>query len=133
MAYRFVKHLVIGSLLAVGITTASFAAAPPSNKPDAAETARAAFEEGRVSQDLPTIEVARTLLEAGVPLSNLAADAGLAASRSDARRLAQGGGLRLNDTAETDGQRLVTLADCDAGGLIKLAAGKKKIVLVRPV
>jgi len=99
----------------------------------AAAASKAAFEEGRLSDDLPTIEVARADLEAGVPLSNLATDAGLAASRGEARRLAQGGGLRLNDKAETDGQRLVTLADCNADGLIKLAAGKKKIVLVKPV
>jgi tyrosyl-tRNA synthetase len=99
----------------------------------AAAAARAAFEEGRLSDDLPTIEVSKALLEGGIPLATLAADAGLASSRSDARRLAQGGGLRLNDVAETDGQRTVGLADCNAEGLIKLAAGKKKIVLVRPV
>jgi tyrosyl-tRNA synthetase len=99
----------------------------------AAGAAKAAFEEGRLSGDLPTFEVPRSALEAGVPLAALAADAGLAASRGEARRLAQGGGLRLNDIAETDGQRLVTLADLNAEGVLKLAAGKKKIVLVRPV
>jgi tyrosyl-tRNA synthetase len=99
----------------------------------AAAAAKAAFEEGRLSTDLPTYEAPRADLEAGVPLAALAADAGLAASRSEARRLAQGGGLRLNDAPEADGQRLVTLADCNSEGLIKLAAGRKKIVLVKPV
>ena len=99
----------------------------------AAATAHAAFAEGRNAADLPTLEVARADIETGTPLANLAVDAGLAASRGEARRLAQGGGLRVNDTAETDGGRLITLADCDADGVIKLAAGKKKIVLVRPV
>ncbi len=99
----------------------------------AAAAAKSAFEEGRNSDDLPTLEVDKALVAAGVPLANLAVDAGLSVSRSDARRLAQGGGLRLNDRQETDGARLVTLADCDADGVIKLAAGKKKIVLVRPV
>jgi len=98
----------------------------------AAAAAKAAFEEGRVSEDLPTVDVSRDLLEAGVQLAALVADAGLASSRSDARRLAQGGGLRLNDHAELDAQRMVTLADVGADGLIKLAAGRKKIVLVRP-
>ncbi len=98
----------------------------------AAGAARAAFEEGRRSADLPTLEVSRAALAAGVPLATLAADAGLASSRSEARRLAQGGGLRLNDVAEADGQRLVGLADL-ADGVIKLAAGRKKIVLIRPV
>ncbi|HEX7758975.1 MAG TPA: tyrosine--tRNA ligase [Caulobacteraceae bacterium] len=99
----------------------------------AAAAARAAFEEGRLSDDLPTIETSAQALKAGVPLANIAHDAGLAGSRGEARRLAQGGGLRVNDAPEKDGQRLLTLADCNADGVIKLAAGRKKIVLVRPV
>jgi len=99
----------------------------------AADASRAAFEEGRLSEDLPTYEVPRSELEAGIPLAKIAADAGLASSRGEARRLAQGGGLRVNDVAETDGQRVLTLADAMAEGMIKLAAGRKKIVLVRVV
>lgn len=94
--------------------------------------ARAAFEEGRLSGDLPTHEVARSDLAAGIALAALAADAGLASSRGEARRLAQGGGLRVNDAQETDGARLVSEADL-VDGVVKLAAGKKKIVLVKPV
>ena len=94
--------------------------------------ARAAFEEGRLSGDLPTHEVNRADLEAGIALAALAADAGLASSRGEARRLAQGGGLRLNDQQVTDGARIVTAADL-VDGVAKLAAGKKKIVLVKPV
>jgi len=99
----------------------------------AAGAAKAAFEEGRLSDDLPTVETSAAELEAGVPIANLFADAGLAASRGEARRLAQGGGVRVNDQVEKDGQRLLTLADVNSDGVIKLAAGKKKIVLVRPV
>jgi tyrosyl-tRNA synthetase len=86
-----------------------------------------------MTSDLPSFEIARSALEAGVPLPALVADAGLAPSRSEARRLAQGGGLRLNDQAESDPNRLVSLSDLNPDGVIKLAAGKKKIVLVRPV
>jgi tyrosyl-tRNA synthetase len=67
-----------------------------------------------------------------VVLAALAADAGLASSRGEARRLAQGGGLRVNDKPEPDANRLVTTADL-VDGVVKLAAGKKKIVLVKPV
>ncbi|MDB5452756.1 MAG: tyrosine--tRNA ligase [Caulobacteraceae bacterium] len=95
--------------------------------------AAAAFEQGRVSADLPTFEVSRADLDAGVALSTLVADTGLAASRSEARRLAQGGGLRVNDLVESDGQRTITPADLNSDGVVKLAAGKKKIVLVKPV
>jgi tyrosyl-tRNA synthetase len=62
----------------------------------------------------------------------LAADVGLAGSRGEARRLAQGGGLRVHDKDETDANRTLTAADL-VDGVIKLAAGKKKIVLVKPV
>ena len=104
--------------------------------PQAAETAaraaEAAFEQGRLSSDLPTVEVNAAELEAGVMLAALAQAAGLTASRGEARRLAQGGGLRVNDQPEPDANRTVTSADL-VDGVVKLAAGKKKIVLVRPV
>jgi tyrosyl-tRNA synthetase len=98
----------------------------------AAEAARVAFEQGAVSADLPTYEFPRADLEAGVMLAALVVDAGLAATRSEARRLAQGWGLRVNDKQEADAGRLVTAEDI-VDGVVKLAAGKKKIVLVRPV
>ncbi|MDO8901294.1 MAG: tyrosine--tRNA ligase [Phenylobacterium sp.] len=99
----------------------------------AAEAAAvAAFEQGQLSTDLPSFEIPRGELEAGVVLAALAADAGLAASRGEARRLAQGGGLRVNDQAETDANRTLDASDL-IDGVVKLAAGKKKIVLVRPV
>ena len=103
---------------------------------DAAATARATaqttFEQGQVSADLPTVETPAAELDAGVPLANLAETAGLAASRGEARRLAQGGGLRVNDVAWPDAGKLVTMADV-VDGTIKIAAGKKKIVLIKPV
>ena len=98
----------------------------------AAGAAEAAFVQGALSDDLPTYEVPAPDLAAGIVLAALATDAGLAGSRGEARRLAQGGGLRLNDKAELDANRTVSDADL-IDGVIKLAAGKKKIVLVKPV
>lgn len=94
--------------------------------------AEAAFEQGRLSADLPTVEVAMAEFE-GIQIAALATRAGLTASNGEARRLAQGGGLRLNDEAVNDGARAVTAADLNPDGVLKLAAGKKKIVLIRPV
>jgi tyrosyl-tRNA synthetase len=104
----------------------------PEEAAKAAAAAQAAFEQGTLSDDLPTHEIARSDLDAGIVLATLAADAGLAASRGEARRLAQGGGLRVNDKPETDGNRTLTSADL-VDGVVKLAAGKKKIVLVKPI
>ena len=94
--------------------------------------AEAAFEQGRLSADLPTVELPRDEV-IGAMLAAVATKAGLTASNGEARRLAQGGGLRLNDQAVSDGARLVDASDLTADGVLKLAAGKKKIVLVRPV
>jgi tyrosyl-tRNA synthetase len=99
----------------------------------AAAASKAAFEDGTLSGDLPTFEVSRADLEAGIALATVVADAGLASSRGEARRLAQGGGLRINDKVEADGQRTLVLTDVGADGVIKLAAGKKKIVLIKPI
>ncbi|SPU52885.1 Tyrosine--tRNA ligase [Brevundimonas vesicularis] len=89
------------------------------------------FEKGQLSADLPTVELPSAEVY-GAMIAAVVTKAGLTASNGEARRLAQGGGLRLNDTAVSDGAQLLTEADLK-DGVIKLAAGKKKIVLVRPV
>jgi tyrosyl-tRNA synthetase len=97
----------------------------------AAAAAQAAFEQGGLSADLPTHPIPAAELEAGVQLADLTVAAGLAGSKGEARRLAQGGGLRVNDKAEADANRVITAADV-VDGVVKLGAGKKKIVLVKP-
>ena len=103
---------------------------------DAAATARAAaegaFERGTLSVDLPTVELPRDEV-IGAMIAAVTTRAGLTASNGEARRLAQGGGLRLNDAAIADGARLIEASDVNADGVLKLAAGKKKIVLVKPI
>jgi tyrosyl-tRNA synthetase len=94
--------------------------------------AEGAFERGTVSADLPTVELASTEV-IGAMIAAVTTRAGLTASNGEARRLAQGGGLRLNDEAISDGARLIEASDVSADGVIKLAAGKKKIVLIKPV
>ncbi len=103
---------------------------------EAAQAARAAaeaaFEKGQLSADLPTVELPKDEV-IGAMIAAVVTKAGLTASNGEARRLAQGGGLRLNDEAIADGARLIEDADVNADGVLKLAAGKKKIVLVKPV
>jgi tyrosyl-tRNA synthetase len=91
----------------------------------AAETARKAFEEGAAAETLPTI--AATL---PAPFIDLAVQAGLAASKGEARRLIAQNGLRLNDVVITDAAATVTAADL-TDGAAKLSAGRKRHVLVR--
>ena len=97
----------------------------------AAETARAVFEGGGTGEELPQVLVPRDLLERGLPAFEVFARAGLAASNGEARRLIKGGGARINDAVVKDELRPVSLADLAAGG-VKLSAGRKRHVLVRP-
>ena len=99
----------------------------------ARDTAQKAFEQGVLSADLPTVEIPAAELAEGIMLAALATKIGLTASNGEARRLAQGGGLRVNDAQISDGNQLVGTADLNPDGVIKVAQGKKKIVLVKPV
>ncbi|WP_421593716.1 tyrosine--tRNA ligase [Shinella sp. M27] len=98
----------------------------------AAETARKTFEEGAIAENLPSVDVATSELEAGIGLLSLIVKAGLAASNGEARRHVQGGAVRINDTAISDERRMIGTADVSADGVIKLSLGKKKHILVRP-
>ncbi|MGQ3213863.1 tyrosine--tRNA ligase [Shinella sp.] len=98
----------------------------------AAETARKTFEEGAIAENLPSVDVATSELEAGIGLLSLVVKAGLATSNGEARRHVQGGAVRINDVAVSDERRLIGTADVSADGVIKLSLGKKKHILVRP-
>ena len=58
--------------------------------------------------------------------------AGLATSNTEARKLIQQGGARVNDAVVTDEKAVVGLSAVAAGGGIKVSAGKKRHVLVKP-
>ena len=101
----------------------------------AAETARKTFVEGTLAESLPSVEVPRAVLEAGLGvLSAFGPDyARLVPSTSEARRQIKGGGLRVNDVQLTDERAVLSLSDASAEGVIKLSFGRKKHVLLRPV
>ena len=98
----------------------------------AAETARQTFEEGSVATDLPTVDVPKAELQGGAVLFELLRRAGLCKSNGEARRLIKGGGARVNDKSVAEEMAKVSMDDITAGGVIKLSAGKKRHVLIRP-
>jgi tyrosyl-tRNA synthetase len=99
----------------------------------AAETARQTFGEGGAGDDLPRIEIARSDLARGIAAIDLFHRAGLAGSKSEARRLIKGGGARVNGQALDNDAAVLSERDITAEGYIKLSAGKKKHALVQPV
>ena len=100
----------------------------------AADTARTTFEQGAVAENLPTVEVPRAELEAGLGVLTVFAEkTGLVASNGEARRQIKGGGLKVNDASVTDEKMMLSAKDLTAEGVIKLSLGRKKHVLLKPV
>ena len=99
----------------------------------AAETARKTFEQGALASDLPTVEIDRSDLEAGLGVLTAFVKAGLVASNGEARRQIHGGGLKINDETVVSDKAVLKSSDAAAGGVIKLSLGKKKHVLLKPV
>ncbi len=91
---------------------------------EAADTAQTTFEEGEAGAGLPSIELPRAALEAGIPAFELFHSAGLAASKGEARRLIRGGGARVNDVVASAETLTIGLDDVTADGVVKLSAGR---------
>jgi len=98
----------------------------------AAETARKTFEEGAAAEGLPTIDLPRAEIAAGLGLLTALVKAGLAKSNAEARRAVTGNAVSINDQRETDASRALGEEDINADGVIKLSHGKKRHVLVQP-
>jgi tyrosyl-tRNA synthetase len=97
---------------------------------EAAETARRTFEEGGLGDALPSINIPKAYLEAGIVIFELFKLAGLAASNGEARRLIKGGGGKLNGKKITDETQIITSDNINSEGVIKLSAGKKRHVVM---
>lgn len=99
----------------------------------AEETARKTFEQGGLSDNLPTVEVPSADLDAGIGILSAFVTAGLAQSNGEARRLMKGGGAKVNDKAINDEKSTLTTDQLTDEGVIKLSAGKKRHILIKPV
>jgi tyrosyl-tRNA synthetase len=99
----------------------------------ARKTAEEVFEKGVIGADLPRVSIPKSELSQGIMLATLCTRAGLTSSNGEARRLAQGGGLSANSAIWTDANKLVTLDHINEEGVIRLAKGKKTIILIEPV
>ncbi len=97
------------------------------------ETAQKTFEQGQLGQDLPTFDVPRADLSAGIAAFNALILVGFGQSGGEAKRLIKGGGARINDVSITDINHTITDADLNADGVIKVSAGKKRHALLRAV
>jgi tyrosyl-tRNA synthetase len=93
----------------------------------ALEAARAAFSSGggEARDAIPSLEIPRSELEAGINVLELFARTELCDSKSEARRLVKQGGARVNDDKVTDIEATIDLSRAQEGELL-LRAGKKR-------
>ncbi|MDY2924728.1 MAG: tyrosine--tRNA ligase [Treponema sp.] len=92
--------------------------------------AKAAFSGTGNKENMPSVEISKSLVENGIGVIDFFFEAKLGATKSDIRRLIQQGGANLNGKPVTDVKAVVITADADADGEFVLRAGKKKFARV---
>ena len=97
----------------------------------AAATARTTFEEGGLGASLPSVDVPRTDLTAGLSVLAAFVKAGLTASNGEARRAIANNALMINDKRVTSEKAVIGEADVTADGVVKLSLGRKRHVLLK--
>lgn len=93
------------------------------------DAARAIFANGGVSDDMPTKQVSMDLVGEAISAIDLVVAAGFVASKSEARRLVQQGGLTINDKKIETFDSLITPKDFGENGLIA-RRGKKAYIKI---
>lgn len=91
----------------------------------AQEASKALFGGDAKTDDMPTTSYPASRFNEGIDLITLLCDAGLASSRSDARRTIQQGGVTVNNIKVTDFARIFTGNDLDSDGELLIRKGKK--------
>ncbi len=99
---------------------------------EAQRGARNVFGGARDGGDhVPTLEIGRERLEAGINVVDLFVEAKLGKTKSEARRLIQQGGASVNGERVSAVDRVLDTGDLDEEGLLLLRAGKKRFQRVK--
>ncbi len=94
--------------------------------------ARSVFGGARTGgEDVPTVEIGRERLEAGINVVDLFLEAELGKSKSEVRRLIQQGGASVNGERVAAIDRTLDAGDLDGDGVLLLRAGKKRFQRVK--
>lgn len=91
----------------------------------ALDAAKNMFAKGGISGDLPTTTYTKDELDEGKDILTILVDTKLAASRGEARRLVQQGGVSVNGEKVTAIDATFTTADYNDEGVILIKKGKK--------
>ena len=96
----------------------------------ALEGARAAFSGGGKKDAMPTANLSLSKLNEGIGIIDLFAEAGLASTKSDARRLVEQGGAFINEEKISDIKAIIGKEKLDKDNEMILRAGKKRFMRI---
>ncbi|EMB27542.1 tyrosine--tRNA ligase [Treponema denticola] len=96
----------------------------------ALEGARAAFSGGGNKDAMPTANLSLSKLNEGIGIIDLFAEAGLASTKSDARRLVEQGGAFINEEKISDIKAIIGKEKLDKDNEMILRAGKKRFMRI---
>ena len=91
------------------------------------KTAEETFSGSGMGADLPTLHFTQEDVVSNLALTKVIVDMKFAPSSSQARRLIEGGGVRINDERVSETDRILKMEDFTQDGVAKLAVGKKRI------
>ena len=94
------------------------------------EGARAAFSGGGNKEAMPTANLSLSKLNDGIGVIDLFAEAGLASTKSDARRLVEQGGAFINEEKISEIKTIIGKEKLDKDKEMILRAGKKRFMRI---
>ena len=98
----------------------------------ALEASRSLFGGAKDTSDIPTTVYPKAQFDQGIDLITLLVDSKLCASRGDARRNIQQGGVSVNEVKCTDFAKVYTTTDLNDEGALLVKRGKKAFHLFKP-
>lgn len=95
------------------------------------EASEKIFSSVGIADDMPTIEMDRSIIEKGINILDLLVKASLTTSKSEARRLVDQGGISLNKEKIINADFLVSKTNINADNIIVLQKGKKTFLKIK--
>ena len=96
----------------------------------AEQTAKDTFEKGGIGIDLPEIKININEVKKGISILDFISKNKILSSKSEARRVINNKGIKINDVVIEDEKRIIKLNDFEKD-TFKLSYGKKKHFLIK--
>jgi len=100
---------------------------------DSAETAKETFERGGLGKNIPEKEIKKNIISNGINIIELIFQNDLVQSKSEARRILENNGVKINNVVINDEKKVINIKDVQENNYIKLSIGKKKHLKIKVI